>query len=67
MRKATDTDSNGKPILKGAHTNPQVRMLHNIKVAQSRPGWRYADVLKAMEDAKAGMVYDRTDDGMADA
>ncbi len=61
MRKATDTDSNGKQILKGAHANPQVRTLHIIKVAQSCHGWRYADVLKAMEEAKAGVVYDRID------
>ena len=67
MRKAADTDSNVKPILKGAHTNPQVRMLHNIKVAQSRKGWKYADVEKAIHDAKAGMVYDRTDNCTADA
>ncbi len=63
MRKTfvMETDSNGRPILKGAHANPQVRMLHNIKVAQSRPGWKYADVLKAMEDGKTGVVYDRID------
>ncbi len=41
-------------------------MLHNIKIAQSRRGWRYADVEKAIADAKAGIVYDRIEDGLAD-
>lgn len=54
------TDSKGNQILNGADTNPKVRMLHNIKVVQSRKGWKYAHVEKAIADAKAGIVYDRS-------
>ena len=59
MRNGTETDSKGNAIMKGAHENPQVRRLHNIKVVQSRKGWKFADLRKAMADAAAGIVYDR--------
>ncbi len=55
-----ETDTKGNVILRGAHTNPMVRKLHNIKVVQSRQGWKYADIEKAIADAKAGIVYDRS-------
>jgi hypothetical protein len=54
------TDTKGNQILNGADTNPMVRKIHNVKVVQSRKGWKYADVEKAIADAKAGIVYDRS-------
>ena len=44
--------------LKGYRNNPQIRMLHNVKAVQSRKGWRHAEVLKAIEDAGAGIAYE---------
>ena len=44
--------------LKGYRTNPQVRMLHNVKAVQSRKGWKQDEVLKAIEDAGAGIAYE---------
>ena len=44
--------------LKGYRSNPQIRMLHNVKAVQSRKGWRRTEVLKAIEDAGAGIAYE---------
>jgi hypothetical protein len=44
--------------LKGYRTNPQVRILHNIKAVQSRKGWKQAEVFKAITDAEAGIAYE---------
>ncbi len=55
-----ETDSKGKVILRGAHRIPAARRLHNMMVVQSRRGWKYADIEKAIADANAGIVYDRT-------
>lgn len=54
-----EIDSNGKPILRGAHESFMVRKIHNVMVVQSRENWTVADVQKAIKDAKAGIVYDR--------
>jgi len=44
--------------LKGYRTNPQVRLIHNVKAVQSRKGWTKAEVEKAMADAQAGIAYE---------
>ncbi len=44
--------------LKGYKTNSQVRLLHNVKAVQSRRGWTQAEVLKAIEDSRAGIAYE---------
>jgi len=44
--------------LKDRKTNPQVRVLHNVKAVQSRKGWKQAEVLRAIGDAKAGIAYE---------
>jgi hypothetical protein len=44
--------------LKGYSTNPQIRVLHNVRAVQSRKGWKQAEVFKAMEDAGAGIAYE---------
>ena len=44
--------------LKGCKTNPQVRVLHNVKAVQSRKGWKRAEVLRAIADAEAGIAYE---------
>ncbi len=43
--------------LKGYKTNWQVRMLHNVKAAQSRQGWKMPEVYRAIADAKEGIAY----------
>ncbi len=58
-----ETDRNGLPIIRGAHSNFMAQKLHNVKVAQSRKGWKMADIEKAIADAKAGIVYDREPKG----
>ena len=47
--------------LKGYRSNPQIRMLHNIKAVQSRKGWKEAEVFKAMHDARIGIAYEFCD------
>ena len=37
--------------------SPTLGMLHNIAVVQSKAGWKYEDVQKAIADAKAGILY----------
>jgi hypothetical protein len=44
--------------LKNRRTNPQVRVLHNVKAVQSRKGWKQAEVLRAIADAEAGIAYE---------
>ena len=44
--------------LKGYKTNPQVRMLHNVRAVQSREGWKQAEVLRAIADATSGIAYE---------
>jgi hypothetical protein len=44
--------------LKNRRTNPQVRVLHNVRAVQSRKGWKEAEVLTAIADAKAGIAYE---------
>jgi hypothetical protein len=44
--------------LKDYKTNRQVRMLHNVKAAQSRQGWKLPEVLRAIADAKEGIAYE---------
>jgi|WetSurMetagenome_2_1015567.scaffolds.fasta_scaffold502189_3 hypothetical protein len=40
-----------------AWTNPQVRMLHNIKTVQSKAGWKQTAIFNAISDAEKGIVY----------
>ncbi len=44
--------------LKDFRTNPQVRVLHNVKAVHSRKGWKQAEVLRAIADAEAGIAYE---------
>ena len=44
--------------LKGCKTNPQVRVLHNVKAVQSRKGWKQPEVFRAIADAEAGIAYE---------
>ena len=44
--------------LKECTTNSQVRMIHNVRAVQSRSGWKRAEVLRAIADAKAGIAYE---------
>jgi len=53
-------DTKGNQILTGAHASYMARKLHNVMVVQSRKGSTLADAEKAIADAKAGIVYDRT-------
>jgi hypothetical protein len=44
--------------LLGYKTNPQVRRLHNVKVVQSRRGWKVDEVCKAIIDANDSIAYE---------
>ena len=43
--------------LKDRKTNPQVRVLHNVKAVQSRKGWKQAELFRAITGAKEGIAY----------
>jgi len=42
---------------KGIAENVQVRILHNVKVVQSRKGWTQAQCTQAIADARKGVAY----------
>jgi hypothetical protein len=44
--------------LKDCKTNPQVRMIHNVKAVQSRRGWKQVEVFRASADAESGIAYE---------
>ena len=44
--------------LRGYRTNPQVRLIHNVKAVQSRKAWTQVEVEKAMADAQDGIAYE---------